>query len=305
VTRVRISPGREVARSREGGKNRLFATGDLELPESCSHFASLDQRAARLATVPGGKSTSEMRAWLGELAAEGWLFSKACWHESFRSAHHSPPNPSTLDSMVIVTRERPASLRRVARSYAEEWAAQGRRTPIQVLDDSATPESRSQNQMVLREVQAEWGVAFAYAGLSERIQFAQRLALRTGAHPGEIAHALLPTPDFRAWAQATMNRHALGHRSILEAQLSAHQEAPAFWRKDVSRYLTLLTEASQRPDYWFPLDFAADPSPKDAAAAVAGSLGQLGRMLKLWPQLREDALNMVHSGQGLFQSIDG
>lgn len=116
----------------------------------------------------------------------------------------SAPAPhAKIETVVIITNDRPQSLRRAAESYAAIARRHQRKIELLVLDDSADAATRKQNRDQLRGL----GATVLYAGREEKEHYARALARRAQVPQAIADYALFREAPFKYSAGA--NRNAL------------------------------------------------------------------------------------------------
>lgn len=194
LERTPLGPGREIVRPGPGTSPKIIPTETAGLLESCNRFDSIENHAR--AGDPQG--SSKLASLLAEFVQLGWMIEKDSWMQSFRSP--PPPQPQDtrgrgIESLAIITCNRPRSLEATVHSYASEFVKEGRSIPIQVMDDSRSSAIQQQNVEVLRELQKRHGIPIEYAGIPERTEFARCIASQSSISAEVVDFALLPSPD--------------------------------------------------------------------------------------------------------------
>ena len=109
----------------------------------------------------------------------------------------------------------------------------------------------------------------------------------------------LPLADFEEVVRLQAWRSSRAHIALAEARLRECGESPAFWAKDVRRYLDLLCPALVREDYVVPLELVQGRSVEEARRLSQRLVGQFGQLLTLWPEMLEVAGELRRKGRRL------
>lgn len=116
---------------------------------------------------------------------------------------------AAIQSVGIVTCDRPGSLRRAVASYLAHHERHGRRVPILVFDDSSTPETEKANREALLEWAACPCVDLYYGCRSDRARYARELSALSGVPSDIVDFALLGLGDMKPSTGANRNAHLL------------------------------------------------------------------------------------------------
>lgn len=111
-----------------------------------------------------------------------------------------------------------------------------------------------------------------------------------GAHFIELGK--LPSRDFDEYLRRRMRRINDGFAEQLEQRLHECEGAPEYWANDVRRYVALLREATQRPDYCVPLDLVDGRGRGEARVLAQRLVLRFGELLTWWPHMMEVATEL-------------
>ena len=87
-------------------------------------------------------------------------------------------SPNRIASIVIATKDRPDALRRAVTSFVENCLEHERTADLLVCDDSSLPAARDKCRQALTLLAKRYDINIRYAGLEEKLDFAQWLADR-------------------------------------------------------------------------------------------------------------------------------
>jgi hypothetical protein len=180
------------------------------------------QQLACLAQQPAFMS---LRRFLLRAIEDGLLVSAdAVLHEAARTAAPGPPLP--IASIGIVSRNRPARLRRCVASFLENARTFARRVTIVVLDDSDR-RSAIENRAALAALRSEYDAPILYSGIDERRAFAATL-VRHGLPKGAVDDALgersIASSALNALLLETQGQAVMIAGDDADAELVAHPE---------------------------------------------------------------------------------
>ncbi len=106
----------------------------------------------------------------------------------------------------------------------------------------------------------------------------------------------LPPRDFDELLQRILWTRALQRIRLLDQLLAKHRREPDFWADDVAAYLSAVREAVRREDYAVPSDLGAVFGKEAASNLMERLVLNFGRLLQVWPHLRETALELRVQG---------
>lgn len=150
----------------------------IKLLQGCHEFKTLDEHAAQLCVDFnfGPLHLPAVRQHLNELADAGLLVA----YDALKTAITSPkplPSPPKISSLGVPTRNRPDGLKRCLESYAECAKLYDRdNLEFFIVDQSDQPQYQRENQEVLGQLKARYGIDCAYFGRTQVEQFALELA---------------------------------------------------------------------------------------------------------------------------------
>src|SRR5688572_2357271 len=172
----------------------------------CREFRRLDERASRLATsIVAQPLRARLARQLAELARAGLLLSEdECLAQHDRSVPGAA-QADTIESLGVITRDRPESLRRCLDSLADMLMRSGRRLRLIVADDSTAEPARQRNREVLAAVAARLGVEADYVGADEKATLIDELAARSGVPRPTVEFAVRGPAGFDMAAGANRN----------------------------------------------------------------------------------------------------
>src|SRR5687768_14551138 len=105
---------------------------------------------------------------------------------------HSDERVVSIDTVVVTTRNRPASLKRCVQSILKNGAEYNRTHSLLVADDSDDPDARRANGAGLAALARQFDAPVRYLGRADRRRFVRALARRTGIDKALLDFAFLP-----------------------------------------------------------------------------------------------------------------
>lgn len=206
--------------SANGGKRIFLSEERAAILRVCERLRPLDEHAQmarlrlrdRFRDLPMDEILGHLRA----LRDDGLLESTADLEARVR-----PPigehRTVSIETVGVLTANRPTGLRRVVTTTAENAARHGRRVQFVVADDS-NDEGRQANLAALAEIKRRFGVGVAYAGPTEKASYARRLAEHCDV-PLDVVMSAFRRPA--GWPPAPgANRNVLLLHTVGEAFLS-------------------------------------------------------------------------------------
>ncbi len=193
---------------------QFLSTEIADLLKKCQKFKTLEAHAEAVATVLElsphrieGVYLKSAEMQFSELIERGLLISERELYERCRQAEHSQSSPTQILKIGVVTRNRPASLRRCLESYVENAQTHGRKIEVVVADDSEAAETRGDTREMLREMAQRYGVGISYAGQEEKRRYADVLTAGADLPPEVVEFGLFDSEAYGYTPGA--NRNAL------------------------------------------------------------------------------------------------
>jgi hypothetical protein len=195
--------------NRSSDQLRSLRADIADLLMHCREFKPLDEhlqlycrgRQASLATM------RSLRQTLLQLAEQGYLLSQRAGLEQLQAPPASPA-ASSIASLGFATCERAETLERGLTSFVEHCRRFGRSHDLVVVDDSLRPETQRAYRELLARLQARYGVDCAYAGVAEKLAFAERLSA-AGDLPADVTRFVcVGSPEYGVTTVGA-NRNAL------------------------------------------------------------------------------------------------
>lgn len=153
-----------------------------------------------------------IRDQLSELIATGLLVSDTGLLEACIKSV-SAEDPSGINSLAVLTRNRIPSLERCLVSYIQNTKQHGRAIDFVVADDSEGPVARDDTRSLLSSLSARYDVKVCYAGLEEKKRFAKTLVATGDVPPDVVDFALFDVEGCGFTAGANHNAvtlHTIG-----------------------------------------------------------------------------------------------
>ena len=171
VARFPAGGGLELVYSPVTRAKQLLSVNAVQMLQSCPSLESIADHAQRLHSEGkfGAQQTVESLAkQLEELASSGLLISKTTMLEKCLATVSKEKTTSSIASLNIPTRNRPAELDRSLRSYVENGRAHEREIQFCVSDQSDEAQSRDANLGVLERIRKDFGVSVSYGNYEEK-----------------------------------------------------------------------------------------------------------------------------------------
>lgn len=171
-----LGTGTDLARSALTGEVRPIRTSIAGAAEACSAFRPPEAQIDHLCRELGlpTERRGALRSLLDGLLEDGILASDRSIVDALRQ-RGAGGAIRRLRHVGVVTKDRPASLERCVRSYAENAEAHGRSVVFTVADQSVDPATHAANVDVLRRLRADHGCRTLVIGEAERRAFAAAL----------------------------------------------------------------------------------------------------------------------------------
>ncbi len=155
----------------------LLKSGIVELLKTCREFRTIDEH---IQTYCSGWQVNTamkgiMRQELHKLAQGDYLISRSSILAGLQGQINSPSS-NQITCIGFPTCERVEILRRGLSSYIENCQHFDRTCNFVVVDDSPLPETRAAYREMLQNLRCRYGVSIAYAGLEEKLAFAEKLS---------------------------------------------------------------------------------------------------------------------------------
>jgi hypothetical protein len=218
---------------------------------ACRSFATIDDHAASLrVTAVGGTNNQieDLKGLLTGLVNMGLLVSRSCLTSKLKSVEMTAP--PQIGALGIPTRDRTRVLGKALTEYIEEVRRWGRRIRFVISDGSECSTTRNRNRMLLRALRKRYGVEIFYAGLEEKVRFAERLSRGKGLPFDVLAFAFLNTENCGACYGACRNTLLISKVGSLFMQVdddtTPHVASPPQGRPNVA-----LSSQFDPTEFWF------------------------------------------------------
>ena len=168
------------------GKTQYLRPHIVDLLVQCHQFRTLDEhlhsycRGQRMSAAVKNSLRKELR----KLAQSGYLVSRSELLRKFRESSENACQPE-IASVGFPTCDRIETLQRSVESCIEHCLSFERDNDFVVVDDSASPSTRSSYRRMLRTLRAKYGVRIAYAGLEEKTEYVNRM-IEVGNLPANV-----------------------------------------------------------------------------------------------------------------------
>ncbi|MBA3456362.1 MAG: hypothetical protein H0T42_24895 [Deltaproteobacteria bacterium] len=168
---------------------------------TCSRFRSLDEHKVHIGAamrLPPERASHV----IDELLAAGLLLSEP---DLFAGCARSTSSPVSIETVCILTRDRPQALDDALASYLAQCRRHGRSPEFAVFDDSTSSAVRDEARTRLTKLARDQGVAISYAGVEEKQNARDLLAATSGVAPELLAFALGNPEGFASSTGANRN----------------------------------------------------------------------------------------------------
>ena len=203
--RFPVGDNLELVYSKASNTRRILPSYQAALLNHCWEFRTLDEHARNIyqerlgnwsqvgTTVsesPGPIRIESIKKQLSQLAEDGLLVSDFDVLERCKYSTDQKKGAPQIASVGVVTRDRPESLLRCLESYIDNCKRHGREIDFVVMDDSESVGARGETRQMLRGLSERHEVEISYAGLEEKLQYAEALIAESEAPPEVVKFAL-------------------------------------------------------------------------------------------------------------------
>jgi len=221
LQRFPLGGNAELVYSFASRRHHLVLLPHVEMLISCVRLATLDDHAARICSERGldGGQFEAVRRALDRFVGAGYLVSCTAAPAGPRVEGESP---SRIASIAIPTRDRHDQVCRALSSYGKNCAKYGHDNDFVILDDSANPDGRERLREIGRRFGAASGFAVSYAGLEEKLVYADALTAEADVDPDIVRFGLFG--DSRCSCTMGANRNALLLHTVGDLVFSADDD---------------------------------------------------------------------------------
>jgi hypothetical protein len=229
-----VRGGREVVFTEDCPSGVLVPSGTAKIARYCNRFATLEDHINFILTqrAESNSSAGHIADVLALAAESGMLVSYNALSRNLQRTGGVEESSGPLDVLAIVTADRPQELELCLQSYSTARLDHNLPKEILLMSDSRTARNGDLTQALAYSLQKSSGINVRYAGLTERQEYAQRLAAK--GIPYEVAHfALAGANDAQCTTGANRNAallETIGQRFLMADDDTAHKLAvhPAF-----------------------------------------------------------------------------
>jgi hypothetical protein len=213
----------ELIYSRINRSAKILPSNVAELLYSCRTFETLEDHARKRCheLQLDQKQIDLIRSQLSKLVGDGFLISYRYILDQLNRLVHTQNALNAIASIGWVTCNRVESLRCSMVSYIENCKQYGRMNDFVVMDGSESADIRNDYQQMLLSLKARYGVKIFYAGLEEKVRFANMLINR-GLSPDVVNFALFDVE--KCGHPIGANRNALLLHTIGDTIFSADDD---------------------------------------------------------------------------------
>jgi hypothetical protein len=176
---------------------QVFTTSALAVLCACRGFATLDDHAHEIGPLfrMGHGQVDLLKAQLLKFVERGYLVSYCDLLSRCAARARTQQTPAGISSIGWVTRSRLSQLQASLTSYIRNSQHFGRRPDFVVMDATQASGERQRCIQMLRAIQRAYGIRILYAGLEEKIQYAEALTESAGCPLEVVNFALFGTED--------------------------------------------------------------------------------------------------------------
>ncbi len=201
IARIAAGPSCEIVYRNDNGAVMVLPAEAGGILQSCDAWRSLSEHARAIAsaysTAPDEESSAltpgiaKIEEVLAEMAAHSLLVSP----DEVWAARRPPEDaPVKIETLGVVTCDRPGLLERCLGSFYENASRYGRGIEYVVADDSREESRRRENRALAGSLGRKLGLRIRYAGQAEKEAFASRLEQESGV-PGDVVRFALSGPE--------------------------------------------------------------------------------------------------------------
>ncbi len=205
LARFPVGDNLELVYSKAANSRRILPSYQVALLSHCREFRTIDEHARNIyqerlgmwsqagtmvAESLGPIQIESVKKQLSQLADDGLLVSDFDVLEQCKYSTDQKKESQQIASVGVVTRDRPASLMRCLESYIGNCKRHGREIDFVVMDDSESVGARVETRQKLRDLSERHEVEISYAGLEEKLQYAEALIAESEAPPEVVKFAL-------------------------------------------------------------------------------------------------------------------
>lgn len=272
-TRHALGDNEVVVRARGSGERHITSKRKAALLMACDTFETLEDHCTWIQRQLG-LSDDATRVVLRELESlsQSELVIRA---SSIRRSPRSPVQP--IETLGIVTGNRPALSRRALRSYLDNVRRSGRSIEVVVADDTRSRDERSAFRRDLGKLSGEYGQEIRYMGLEEKKNYVEILAEK-GIAADTAAYALTNLSGVQ-WA-AGANRNCLHLDTLGRRVISSDDDLVCSMAPHPDQRDSVIFTGGDYPmDMWYfasTKDAFAFAQPRDAdfVGSFSSALGQ-------------------------------
>jgi len=283
----------------------LISTSLTRLLTSCNTHRRFEDHVSAIASARmlNEDGRNSLRTALSQCLAQGLLISEQQLIERCRQSREAEQPPrKRIDTVGIVTRDRPSHLRKCIGSLVGNLRTFHRNTSIVVLDGSSE-QARQVNRSLVAATSSETGISIRYGDLGDRIAFLYRLQ-KAGIPKEASEFCLLPQGGEVLSVGAGRNALLLETTQQLLLSLDDDTECRFSHHPEARKGLDFGSE-SDPMEFWFFRDRASATSfhQEEAVDLVGAHEALLGaspcHLLANWP----DDIQITDACGHLFESL--
>ena len=254
VSRIPNGMGEETLYAPQSGRSVRVPSSFAEVLSSGKRFYTQNELSEMVLQAPQNKIMREpVQALLNQLIENNLLISESAFVRklaSQSSVSMSYPEDPGINTLGIVTGNRPQTLQRCLESYFQNCQATGKTLHSLIIDDSAKPEVCQEYRERLQSLHTKFNLPITYIGRQELQQFVENLR-REGDIPHSVIEFALVKPSHSPLFHSG-NRNTLLLATGGELVFSADDDTlcQAVASPAMSQGLGLISDTDPS-DYWF------------------------------------------------------
>jgi hypothetical protein len=243
------------------GPDTLVPTALLRAIGEWRGFASFDAHIERLRADP--EAAARLRHQFEECVRRGLLVSNADILGALAANDSATAPAARISTFAVMTRDRPALLRRALESYIKSTVDFGHRLAFRVMDDSSQPAAIDENSHTVATLRHRYGVSIEHITPADIAAFEQELVRRSGAAPDVIHFAL--------YGAYGANRNRLSLRTVGERFICADDDTLCDFFSTQTNTGWALESSADREAWFFPERAAVFAAVKPVAVDLVTS----------------------------------
>ncbi len=189
IERFTVGDNLELVYSRSNCATRILPSEIIDLLYHCQSFQTLEDHARNICHEPEilQREVEAIMNQLSEFADTGFLISQKSLLDHCARSVEFQEAPAEIASVALLTYNQIDTLKRGLVSYIKNSKQFARTNDFVVMVDSENRDIRNSYQQMLHSMKSNSGVEIYYAGLEEKVRFANKL-IKGGDLPPEVVN---------------------------------------------------------------------------------------------------------------------